>query len=224
VSSAWDSYLNTTSSDWSVSTELDTTTVAGGTTSDPKKCRPTSGRVEVCSANYGGAWLGLAQIWVSGSHIYQATSKMNDFYFSGTKKYNTPAWRRFVMCQEVGHTLGLDHQDENFSNVNLGSCMDYTSSPTGPPSNVQPNAHDYDQLEKTIYVHLDSTTTVSPTSAQGALPPAMTEIDFAGPGQWGRLIRSTNNGRTQLYELDFGGGHKVFTFVIWADGEERGRR
>ena len=27
----------------------------------------------------------------------------------------------------------------------------------------------------------------------------------------------------ELYELDFGGGHKVFTFVIWAEGEERGR-
>jgi hypothetical protein len=55
------------------------------------------------------------------------------------------------------------------------------------------------------------------------MPPAMTEIDFEGPGQWGRLIRSTRNGRTELYELDFGGGHKIFTFVIWADEEDGGR-
>jgi hypothetical protein len=222
VSSAWDAYLATASLDWSLSTVLDTTIVLGGTTSDPKKCRPTSGRVEVCSANYGGAWLGLAQIWASGSHIYQATSKLNDFYFN-KPKYNTPAWRRLVMCQEIAHTFGLDHQDENFSNANLGSCMDYTSNPLGPPSNEHPNPHDWVQLETIYGAHLDSTTTASQTSAQGALPPAMSEIDFEGPGQWGRLMRSTNRGRTELYELDFGGGHKLFTFVIWAEGEERGR-
>jgi hypothetical protein len=190
--------------------------------SDPKKCRPTTGRVEVCSASYGGAWLGLAQIWVSGSHIYQATTKVNDFYFKKAK-YNTPAWRRFVMCQEVGHTFGLDHQDESFSNPNLGSCMDYTSNPVGPPSNEHPNRHDYDQLVTIYNSHVDSTTTVGQATAGAKAPPAMDEIDFAGPAQWGRLIRSTNQGRTELYELDFGGGHKVFTFVIWAEGEERGR-
>ncbi len=223
VSSAWDAYLATASSDWTFSSVLDTTIVAGRTTDSPRKCRPTSGRVEVCSARYGGAWLGLAQIWVSGSHITQATTKVNDFYFN-KPKYNTPAWRRFVMCQEVGHAFGLDHQDENFSNANLGSCMDYTSDPDGPPSNEHPNSHDYQQLETIYNAHLDSTTTASQTSAQGAPPAAMTEIDFAGPGQWGRLIRSTNQGRTELYELDFGGGHKVFTFVIWAEVEGRGRR
>jgi hypothetical protein len=148
---------------------------------------------------------------------------VNDFYFNKAK-YNTPAWRGFVMCQEIGHTFGLDHQDENFSNFNLGSCMDYTSFPAGPPSNEHPNSHDWQQLETIYDAHLDSTTTVSKTTAQGALPPAMTEIDFEGPGQWGRLIRSTNRGRTELYELDFGDGRKVFTFVIWAEREERGRQ
>ena len=42
VSSAWDYYLGTTSSDWSVSVELDTTIVPGQ--ANPKNCRPTSGR------------------------------------------------------------------------------------------------------------------------------------------------------------------------------------
>jgi hypothetical protein len=226
VSSAWDAYLATASTDWTVSNVLDTTIVAGGTTDSPRKCRPTSGRVEVCSANYGGAWLGLAQIWVSGSHIYQATTKVNDFYFN-KEKYNTPEWRNFVMCQEVGHVFGLDHQDENFSNANLGTCMDYTSIPAGPPSNEHPNSHDYQQLE-TIYDpafggHTDSTTTVSQTSAQGRMPPAMSDIDFETPAQWGRLIKTSHGGRTAVYELDFGGGHKIFTFVIWAEGEEGGR-
>jgi hypothetical protein len=37
------------------------------------------------------------------------------------------------------------------------------------------------------------------------------------------MVRSTNGGLTELYELDFGGGHKVFTFVIWAKGQARGQ-
>ena len=59
-----------------------------------------------------------------------------------------------MICQEIAHDFGLDHQDENFSNPNLGTCMDYTSDPEGPPSNEHPNQHDYDQLES-IYSHLD---------------------------------------------------------------------
>src|SRR4029453_1923478 len=65
--------------------------------------------------------------------------------------YNSNAWRQLVTCQEVGHTFGLDHQDENFTNANLGTCMDYTNDPS---TNQHPNQHDYDQLEA-IYAHLD---------------------------------------------------------------------
>lgn len=222
VSAAWDAYLVTAANDWTASSVLNVSIVAGGTTAEPKKCRPTMGRIEVCSASYGGAWLGVAQIWISGGHIYQATTKVNDFYFN-KPKYNIPAWRRLVMCQEVGHTFGLDHQDENFSNANLGSCMDYTSDPDGPKSNEHPNPHDLEQLETIYESHNDSTTTASQASAQDVPPPAMNEIDFEGPGQWGKLVRSTHGGRLERYELDFGGGHKVFTFVIWPDEEDRGR-
>lgn len=214
VTSAWDAYLDEAIADWTASAVLDLTKVTGGTS--PKSCRPTSGRIEVCNARYGNTgWLGIAQIWVSGSHITQAISKLNDTYFS-TPTYNSPAWRQLVMCQELAHDFGLDHQDENFNNPNLGSCMDYTSDPDGPPTNEHPNQHDYDQLES-IYGHLDSTTTIAQSTAGRKAPPAMDEIEFEGPGQWGRKLRSTNGGRTELYELDFGGGHKVVTFVIWAD-------
>lgn len=214
VSSSWDGYLATTSGDWSASSVLDTTVVTGGTTG--KRCRPSSDRVEVCSSKYGNTgWLGVAQIWVSGSHITRGTVKVNDTYFN-TATYNTPAWRNLVMCQEVGHTFGLDHQDEILPNGNLGTCMDYTSNPDGPPSNEHPNAHDYEELE-TIYDHTDSTTIIGQTVAQGngKMPPAMTDIDFATPAQWGKLVSSRHNGKTDIYELDFGSGHKIFTFVIW---------
>jgi hypothetical protein len=211
VSNIWNEYLRTTSTDWSKSQVLNTTIVAGGTR--PRNCRPTTGQVEVCNAAYGfNGWLGIAQIWISGSHITQAITKLNDTYFN-TGTYNKPEWRNFVMCQEVGHTFGLDHQDEDFDNPNLGSCMDYTSDPAGETqglNNEHPNTHDYRQLE-TIYAHTDGSTTVSSTP-----PPAMNDIELSGHGQWGRQIRGSRERGKSTYVLDFGGGHKVYTFVIWA--------
>jgi hypothetical protein len=206
VGSAWDSILNTTISDWSQSSVLDLTKVAGG--ANPRNCRPTSGRVEVCNATYGNnGWLGVAQIWItSGNHITQGTVKLNDTYFN-TPTYNTTAWRNLVSCQEVGHTLGLDHQDENFNNANLGTCMDYTNNPS---TNQHPNAHDYEELE-IIYAHLDSTTTI------GQLVQQLHDYVHNAPPAWGKLVRQSHNGHTEVYEYDFGDGHKMFTFVIWAE-------
>jgi hypothetical protein len=219
VTLAWDSYLGTTATDWSASSVLDTTIVAGKTSRS--NCRPTSGRVEVCNYRYGSnGWLGVAQIWVNGSHIVQGTTKVNDTYFK-TAKYNTPAWRNLVMCQEVGHTFGLDHQDEIFNNTNLGTCMDYTNDPSGLAgtngtlSNEHPNAHDYDQLA-TIYTHLDTKTTVGSTSAASTMPPAANQGNLNSRAEWGRKIHESPNGQLELYERDFGGGKRMFTFVILA--------
>jgi hypothetical protein len=206
VSSQWDGILDTTITDWTKSTVLNLTKIAGQSTN--KHCRATTGRVEVCNGTYGNnGWLGVASIWASGTHITQGTGKLNDTYFN-TAQYNTTAWRNLVSCQEVGHTLGLDHQDENFDNANLGTCMDYTNN---PGTNQHPNAHDYDQLVS-IYSHLDSTTTI------GAMPAAMANGDFTDAGSWGRLISTSQSGAAALYERDFGHGHKVFTFVYWAVG------
>lgn len=213
VTTLWDSYLGIASTDWTASSVLNTTIVTGQAKGN---CRPTSGRVEVCNKAYGSnGWLGLAQIWVSGSHITQGVTKMNDTYFN-TSTYNKPAWRQFVVCQEVGHTFGLDHQDETFNNANMGSCMDYTNDPDGTiynqADNTHPNQHDYDELAL-IYAHLDSITTVGQTVGQTARQTAMENLD--NPSQWGRLVKS--EGRIAVYERDFGGGYKVFTFVIWAE-------
>lgn len=185
--------------------------VPGGT--NPKNCRPNSGRVEVCNAKYGRTgWLGIAQIWVSGGvHITQGTVKLNDTYFN-TAKYNTNGWRQMVMCQEVGHTIGLDHQDETFNNPNLGTCMDYTNDPDrndGVGNNWYPNQHDYDELAL-VYSHFDSAATafMNPPSS------AMNRAQVENPGEWGRQVRS--NGSVALFDLDFGQGNHVFTFVIYA--------
>lgn len=214
VTPAWDARLDEAIADWSASSVLNLTKVAGGTRA--KNCRPTSGRIEVCNARYGNTgWLGLAQIWISGGeHITQGTAKVNDTYFD-TATYNTYSWRQLVMCQEIAHGFGLAHQDETFDNPNLGSCMDYTSSPAG---NEGPNAHDFAELEA-IYAHLDSTTTIGSSTVPNTMPPAMGQIDFDTRAQWGRLVRASANGRVHVYELDFGRGNRVVTHVFWADLE-----
>jgi hypothetical protein len=203
VTSQWDGVLNTTCSDWSKSTVLDTVKVAGQAKG---RCRGTTGRVEVCNNTYGNnGWLGIASISITGgSHITQGTVKLNDTYFN-TPSYNTTAWRNLVSCQEVGHTLGLDHQDENFDNANLGTCMDYTSDPS---TNQHPNTHDYNQLVS-IYSHTDSTTTVGQTATSY-------DVDDESPGQWGNLMVG-DGGRQEVYVNDHGDGELTVTFVTWAD-------
>lgn len=211
VSGQWDSMLRTASSDWSQSTVMDTSVVAGG--ARPKNCRPTSGRVEVCNASYGNTgWLGVAQIWVTGGvHITQGTVKNNDYYFgSSSYQYNNTAEMQHVICQEIGHTFGLDHQDE--SGISLNTCMDYYHNTSASDTkSTHPNSHDYQELS-TIYAHLDSTTTIG---ASANMPREMVEGDFSAPNAWGKLVSS--NARESVFVHDFGQGNQVVTFVIWAE-------
>jgi len=212
VSGPWDAALASANSDWMQSTVLNTYIVPGG--AKPRNCRPTSGRVEVCNATYGQTgWLGIAQIWATSSHITQGVVKLNDAYFN-TPTYNTTAWRNLVTCQEVGHTFGLSHQDENFDNASLGTCMDYTSN---PEPNQHPNRHDYEMLEST-YSHLDSTTTVDSTSA-AQLPAEMKGRDFDRQSSWGQLKKRSREGAREIYVRDFGNGHQLVTHVFWALAE-----
>lgn len=222
VDARWDGYLVGAITDWNHSTVLHLAKVPGG--ANPKNCRPTAGRIEVCNSRYGvNGWLGIAQIWVSSGHISQAITKVNDSYFE-TSTYDTPAWRSLVMCQEIAHDFGLDHQDETFDNPNLGSCMDYTNDPDGgaggavnnDPSNERPNDHDFEQLRLIYEGHNDST-------GGGSRQPAASEDAPEHPSQWGRLIRQNDDRRIQVFELDLGNGQKMLTHVYWADPDRDAR-
>ena len=147
----WSGNLSTANNDWNASTHLQNSVVAGSTTSTARKrCAMPAGAIRICNAAYGSTgWAGLASInSADGTHISQASAKMNDTYLSGA----VAAKRQGVMCQEVGHDFGLDHQDTNFTNANLGTCMDYTNDWS---TNQHPNAHDFAELD-TIYGHVDS--------------------------------------------------------------------
>jgi len=211
LSSIWKPYLSTASSDWTASSVLNTTIVAGSTTG--RRCAASTGNVQVCNSTYGNTgWLGIASISLSGGHISSGTVKLNDTYFNQAQ-YNTAAWRQMVTCQEVGHTFGLDHQDTNFTNTNLGTCMDYTNQPAGGsqgPANTHPNSHDYAELS-TIYSHLDSTTTVG----------------FAAPLQVAarvndddELPREVVAQRARSFYEDLGNGEARLTHIFWAPHEK----
>ena len=201
LSAAWKSYLSQTSGDWSTSAVLDTSVVAGK--SKNKRCSATSGRVEVCNGTYGqNGWLGVAQIWLASGtkHITQGTVKVNDTYFS-MPRYNNKSEREHVLCQEVGHTLGLDHQDE--SGTSLNTCMDYYFNTSDTDANsTSPNPHDYEELVA-VYSHTDSTTTIGSTAA--TLPDAVPSWAPASQLAPSIYVDALPNGDT------------LVTYVFWAN-------
>jgi hypothetical protein len=218
VTTQWDSALTTAIADWNQSQVLDLTKVSGGGV-NAKKCSPQAGRIVVCNALYGQrGWLGIAQIWLSGGHISQGTTKLNDTYYN-TPTYNTSAWRALVTCQEIGHDFGLDHQDENFNNANLGTCMDYTNN---PGTNQHPNQHDYAMLEE-IYDHTHAAQTNFAIREVGKAPPqAGVPNEAAGgesPAEWGRAIHFDGQGRPDVYVKEIAPGRKMITHVLWAIGK-----
>jgi hypothetical protein len=168
VTGVWDSLLPPVSADWSASSAFDTSIESGGSGLIARLlCNPISGKIRVCNANYGpNLWFGLATVYVSGGHISQAVTQLNDFYFTGSYANNIA--RRHVLCQEVGHDFGLDHQH------GVPTCMEDNNSTLNNPSYLSPNSHDYAQLV-TIYSHLDSVNTSSAQSAPKRLQPSRVE-------------------------------------------------
>ena len=219
LGSGWHSHLTSASDDWSIYPNVLYTTVRSGTAA-PANCNPQLGTVQVCDYTYGdNGWLGLAQIWVTmGKYIVEGVTKLNDTYFD-TPFYGTAAWRQLVVCQEVGHTFGLDHQDENFNNLNLGTCMDYTSDPdgtiNGQPDNTQPNAHDYEQLQIMYSGGGDSGGgggSCNPHSPHCNAASAPSDSGYVH-AEWGRLV--SGHGGVETYEKDLAHGIKMITHVTW---------
>jgi hypothetical protein len=215
----WDSYVAQAVNDWTVSTVLDMEEDPYGSTDSKvrRQCSAPDGMVRICNLAYGqNGWLGIAGISIDANgHIIKGYTKLNDTYFS-MGYYNAPVWKQSVTCQELGHNVGLAHQDENFYNQSLYSCMDYQDPPY-----PNPDDHDREQL-KAIYGHVDSYNSYASSGSGGG-----------GGGCKGRACQSGQDGVDIGWGMSLGrrGAHEVFlridphgirhlTHVRWVEGHE----
>lgn len=221
----WDPHVAQAAADWSQSNVLNMVQDTGGGTDSKtrRQCRAPNGAVRICNLTYGNTgWLGIAGISIDAQgHIISGYTKLNDTYFA-TAYYNTPDWKQTVACQELGHNIGLDHQDEDFDNASLFTCMDYQDPPF-----AFPNAHDYEQLAE-IYAHRDSYNSYAGSGSGGGggggtcnAPPGK-GCNKAGapqdpPGNaWG-ISLGRRGQKEKFLRIDRDGTRHV-TFVTWARG------
>jgi hypothetical protein len=205
--SSWDSYLKSASSDWGKSSVFDSTIVdASG-----RGCKPKTGIVRVCAKRYGtNGWAGQTTLYGSdGVHITAATVQLNETYLPSDRT----AHRQMAMCHEIGPALGLAHQDGNHSNTNLGSCMDLTNKPAGPPSNEHPNTGDYDQL-LCIYDPAYKGRILS-SGSHTCLGTGHLDTGFAESEAPGEPVGPVSSVTDHLYVQDLDSGGKRFIWVSW---------
>jgi hypothetical protein len=190
TSAKWAPYLATAEAAWSTDSMIDYVPIAGMTSAST--CGAVYGTIQVCSGNYGKTnWSGWTTVWTSGTSIYQATIKLNDYYFKQSK-YNNSAFRAQVACQEMGNALGLQDLDHNYANSNAGTCMDYTNDPSGKKgtngtrANTTASSTDFKRLDA-IYAVKDKTqlpfTNPSFAANMLAVPAAVPE-----PGSWMLMV------------------------------------
>lgn len=157
----YSSYLARAAGEWSSSPVLDVAFAQG--------CQR---QVLVQEGYYGTTgWLGLTTLNLDATatpHTASGTIQLNDTYLGSGGQYGTDAWRTYVTCHEMGHTLGLNHQNDEYTSPNLGTCLDLTNYPGGvrkgkrqvQQSDLQPNQGDYDEL-RCIYDPATYGTTLS---------------------------------------------------------------
>jgi hypothetical protein len=232
VSERWNIHLDRAIADWSASSRLNLEKRSGST--NAKHCDFILGRIEVCSADYGDTkWSGLAIPIYFSEHVITGVVLLNDRKFnpldtSPEESRRILADRQAVMCQELGHTLGLlFHRDENDSNPNLGTCMDYTNYPGGNPTgidvnglfginqawnpnNEHPDGADMDRLFR-HHDHFDGVINID-----RYVMDALKFIRIPSVQRLGVLKRSTPDKKKQVYALDLGKKMTMVTHVSWA--------
>jgi hypothetical protein len=198
VDGSWDGLLDDVLIDWNKSVLTLNKTGPDGSSSckNPLGAVGTTGLIEACNGTYGqNGWLGIARIWLNGTEITSAVAAVNDSYFN-TAPYNDPIAKRHVLCQEIGHTISLDHQNSprkrSCMNDRWGLLDDRFQSPNG---------HDYDQLAEIYGIS-------GGDSGGGGGGPCKS------PGH-----PSCKSGLTTFEIEDLGNGRAVLTWITWVPGQ-----
>ena len=120
-----------------------------GTGVQPTLTTASKGDITVKEA-FSPFWLGLARVFLDDGHITKAEVKLN------TRLLNNygPAAADHVLCQELGHVLGLDHnRDGDGGGSPDDTCM---NDQTTIGSYTSPNSHDTAQLNLIYDGHDDA--------------------------------------------------------------------
>jgi len=184
-----------------------------------RRCKAPGGKVRVCNLAYGNnGWLGLAGISLdSAGHITSGYTKLNDTYFTTGSYYSSAEWKQSVTCQELGHNVGLAHQDEIFNNTSLKSCMDYQDPPY-----QYPNDHDYAQLEAIYSSHTEDASDDGGGGGGGCNAPQGKGCNKGkanghnGEIGWGMSLG--RHGQTESFMRIDPDGTRHITYVTWVEG------
>jgi hypothetical protein len=141
------------------------------------------GDIKVVAKRGNVNWIGMAQIKLVGGHIVEGKVTLNSFYANYDNGTGTNNIWSHVLCQELGHILGLSHDGNE-------TCMNDTFTELGlyPTPGISDPAHDDDQLNIIYDGHTDGTGDTSDPDDGGGGPDCSKNTNAkkcrAGAGEW----------------------------------------
>ena len=119
-----------------------------GTPIQPTSTTAKKGDISV-REGFSQTWLGIATIFLDGGHITKGEVKLNTRYLEYYEANGYPGIADHVLCQELGHILGLGH-----NTTETDTCMNDQAFIGA--ALTSPNNHDTYQLNLIYDGHSDT--------------------------------------------------------------------